>query len=300
MIERLGLATLPDIEAGLLDLAQAIATPQTPDLVSAVGARLRSTPVNLGPRALRTPVTVPPRRLPVVRSVRRSLLLAAVISLLIVGAVLGVRFGLDLLEIEFGPLPSASTSPSARESAGAGPMASPGRTVGPSASVDAGSRLGLGLSSTLEAVTADVDFTLLVPEVLGPPDEVYEGGSSLRGQIAFGYRPRADLPASDLLAGLGLLITQNHGRIDEGLVRKLLDIQLGTVERVDIDGAPAVWIAGGQHVFWYLAPDGTVIDESERRVSDTLAWERDGILYRIEGAPSKERALEIARSMQAP
>jgi hypothetical protein len=300
MIPRLGLATLPDIEAALLDLAQAIDKPQTPDLASAVGARLRSMPAYLGPMALPTPVTVPPRRLPVIRSVRRSLLLAAAISLLIVGAVLGVRFGLDLLEIEFGPVPSASASPSARASAGAEPVASPGRTVGPSASVDAGSRLGLGLRSTLEAVTGDVDFTLLVPAALGPPDEVYEGGSSLRGQIAFGYRPRPDLPENGLLAGLGLLITQNHGRIDEGLVRKLLDMASGTVERVDIDGAPAIWIAGGQHVFWYLAPDGAVIHESERRVGDTLAWERDGVLYRIEGAASKERALEIARSMQAP
>jgi hypothetical protein len=33
-------------------------------------------------------------------------------------------------------------------------------------------------------------------------------------------------------------------------------------------------------------------------VGDTLAWERNGVLYRIEGAITQERALEIARSMR--
>ena len=84
------------------------------------------------------------------------------------------------------------------------------------------------------------------------------------------------------------------------MVHKLIDMELGIVVPVDVDGAPGLWMAGAPHVFWYFAPDGTIIQESERRVGDTLAWERDGILYRIEGAVSKERALEIARSMRAP
>ena len=84
------------------------------------------------------------------------------------------------------------------------------------------------------------------------------------------------------------------------MVHKLIDAQLGIVVPVDVDGAPGFWMAGDPHVFWYLAPDGSTIQESERRVGDTLAWERDGVLYRIEGAPSKERALEIARSMRTP
>src|SRR3712207_7864772 len=45
----------------------------------------------------------------------------------------------------------------------------------------------------------------------------------------------------------------------------------------------SVWISGEPHLFWYLAPDGTFIEESRRVVGNTLAWERDGILYRIEG-----------------
>jgi hypothetical protein len=116
--------------------------------------------------------------------------------------------------------------------------------------------------------------------------------------VSFVYAPRDDLPASTLLRGAGLLVTQNQGESDAGLARKIVDTSLATVEQVDVDGSPGVWISGGEHVFWYLAPDGAFIQESSRLVGDTLAWERDGVLYRIEGAITLSRALEIARSMR--
>jgi hypothetical protein len=292
MIERLGLATVPELESALRDLGSVVDMPPTRDLATAVGDRLRAM-ATAGPMpSAMAPTTIEPRRLPVIRSVRRSLLLAAAIAILVVGAALGVRFGLDLLEIEFGPVPSISVPPAS--------VASPGASARPTPRIDAGARLSLGSVSTLEEAAADADFPLLVPDVLGPPDEVYMGGSALRGQVAFGYRPRADMPKQGLLAGLGLLVTQNRGEFDQGMVHKLIDTELGIVVPVDVDGAPGFWMAGAPHVFWYFAPDGTIIQESERRVGDTLAWERDGILYRIEGAASKERAVEIARSMRAP
>jgi len=65
-----------------------------------------------------------------------------------------------------------------------------------------------------------------------------------------------------------------------------------------MDGSLGVWISGQPHLFWYLAPDGSFIQENRRLVGDTLAWERDGVLYRIEGAITLSRALEIARSMR--
>jgi hypothetical protein len=290
MIERLGLSTLADLEVALTDLATAIELPQTPDVATAVGARLRAS----APSAVQASQGPAPmvRRRPIVRSLRRSLLLAAAVTLLLVGGVLGVRFGLQLLKIDFGPLPSVSAPPAS--------TASPANGGTPAPSVEAGARLALGLRATLGEAIQSTGFPLLVPTDLGPPDEVYLGGTALRGQVAFGYRPRADLPADDLLAGLGLLITQNQGRLDEGLVHKIVDMNAGTVVPLEVDGAPGVWIAGEPHMFWYLDPDGEVIAGSDRRVSDTLAWQRDGILYRIEGADTMEQALEIARSMVAP
>jgi hypothetical protein len=127
---------------------------------------------------------------------------------------------------------------------------------------------------------------------------VYAGDARLRGQVAFVYAPRDDLPASTLLGGAGLLITQNRGQPDNGLARKIVDSGQATVEPVDVDGSPGVWISGAPHLFWYKAPDGSIIEESRRLVGDTLAWESDGVLFRIEGTIAFPRALEIARSMR--
>jgi hypothetical protein len=261
-----------ELEARLADLAAVLAFPPTPDLATAVGARLRSPAAELETR---------PRLLPFRRSVRRSLLLAAALALLVVGGAFAVRFGLELLSIEFGPLPTSAPASASPHPPGA-----------------IGANLRLGRPVTLEDVSAAAAFDVLVPQNLGQPDAVYLGDAALRGQVAFVYAPRNDLPRSDLLGGAGLLVTQNQGGPDPGLAHKIADTSRATVEPVDVDGAPGVWISGDPHLFWYMAPDGTLIDESRRLVGDTLAWERDDVLYRIEGAITLSHALEIARSMR--
>ena len=272
MSNRLGAWGEDELEARLADLATVLAFPTTPDLATAVGSRLRAPAGAVGlrqrPRVIR-------------RSVRRSLLLAAALALLVVGGAFAVRFGLELLSIEFGPVPS---------------MASPSPSAQPPGSIGAGLRLGQPLA--LERAGAAAPFEILLPAALGQPDAVYLGDVALRGQVALVYAPRDDLPASDLLGGAGLLVTQNRGQPDHGLARKLVQAGLATVEPVDVNGATGVWISGSPHVFWYLAPDGSVIEDSRRLVGDTLAWERDGVLYRIEGAITLAHALEIARSMR--
>lgn len=279
MTERLGLTTMPQLESALIDLSMAIQLPPTPDLASAVGARLRERPLAF---PTRRPVWPNLRR-----SLRRSVLLAAVISILVVGAALGFRLGLDLLSIDFGPAPPVLPSASASATAATATDAT-----------SPGAGLGLGTVESIEDARARVTFPVLVPSVLDLPDAVYVGGPGLRGQLAFVYRERDGLPASTLLDGAGLLVTQNPGMADERLGGKLLGAGLTTVEAVVVDGAPGYWISGEPHMFWYLAVDGSFIEDSRRLVGDTLVWERDGVLYRIEGAVSKTRALEIAESMR--
>lgn len=247
--------TTDSLELQLADLAAAIAYPPTPDLAAAVTVRLGS--------GQRRPV--------VVRSFRRSLLLAALLALLVVGAAVAVGWGLRLLSIEFGHVPSPTFVPAIE--------------------------LRMGTPVSLDEAADSADFDLSVPAALGAPDAVYFG-AALRGQVAFVYAPRADLPASDLLGGASLLITQNAGRVDEGLAHKIVNTSNATVAQVDVDGMPGLWISGAPHIFWYLTPEGEFIDDSRRLVGDTLAWERDGILYRIEGVITLERALEIAASMR--
>lgn len=272
MTDRPARGSTAELESALEDLATALAIPPTPDLATTVGTRLRS--------AGRVPS--PPRV--VRRSLRRSLLLAAALALLIVGGAVAVRLGLDLLSVEMGPIPSRA--PSQVATAGAGASRPPGST------------LGLGAARTLDEVRADAPFTVRIPAALGPPDAAYVGGADLRGQVAFVYAARDDLPSSPTLGGAGLLITQNQGEPDDGLAHKLVDMGVATIDAVTVEGARGLWISGAPHVFWYLAPDGAVVQESHRLVGDTLVWERDGVLYRIEGAIPLSRALEIAASMR--
>lgn len=70
-----------------------------------------------------------------------------------------------------------------------------------------------------------------------------------------------------------------------------------TVERLDIDGATAFWIEGG-HGFAYQTPTGFGFEEPRIAGSTLLVERRDGLLLRIEGVRTRERATEIARSVQ--
>jgi hypothetical protein len=292
---------LDELEARLTDLATALAFPPAPDLATSIGTRLRAA----GPQASAGAAAAGPatetlsrpqprprpraRALPwsLHRSARRGLLLAATLALLIVGGALAVRFGLELLSIELGPVPTLGR-----------PSPSPGPAGSPGAAANVGGTLALGRPVTRDQAQAAAPFDVLVPDALGEPDAVYLGGASLRGQVALVYTHRDDLPASGLLGGAGLLVTQNRGEPDDGLAHKLVENGLATIESVVVNGAPGVWISGPPHVFWYLAPDGGFIEDSRRLVGDTLAWERDGVLYRIEGDITLERALEIAESMR--
>ena len=289
MTDRSGRWTDTALEADLTDLGAAVAWPQTPDLAGVVVARLRGTDAPASAVG----------RLPVRRGrpIRRAVLLAAVLVLAVAGAAAAVRLGLDLLDIDIGPIPSPAASPAASPSAPASAATSAGPTTPAPTPAVPGLRLGLGRSTTLADAHATAAFPVRVPADLGEPDRVYVGGPGLRGQVAFLYDPRRGLPASDLLDGAAVLVTQNHGEADDGLAHKLVGAGLATIESVSVDGASGYWISGQPHMFWYLAPDGTAIQESRRLVGDTLVWERDGVLYRIEGAMGRDRALEIAASM---
>jgi hypothetical protein len=82
-------------------------------------------------------------------------------------------------------------------------------------------------------------------------------------------------------------------------------LSLGTnVESVTVDGAPGIWMHGGDHVVWYLAPDERNPDAALHHRSEgvlagnVLAWRRGNVIYRLEAQVSKRRALELARSLE--
>ncbi len=73
----------------------------------------------------------------------------------------------------------------------------------------------------------------------------------------------------------------------------------GTTTRpVRVGVASGLWITGDPHEVAFVDPDGAFQVDRVRRAGDVLLWEDDGVTYRIEGAPSLEQALVVARSLR--
>jgi hypothetical protein len=133
----------------------------------------------------------------------------------------------------------------------------------------------------------------VVPEALGEPDGVYRDAA---GILTLLYRPRAGLPESEE-SGAGALLSQFRGRVEEPLIRKLAGPD-STIERVTVDGERGYWLAGAAHGVLYEDPSGNIREAPQRLAGPTLVWTRGDLTLRLEADIPKERALEIARSVQ--
>ena len=60
----------------------------------------------------------------------------------------------------------------------------------------------------------------------------------------------------------------------------------------------AIWIEGAPHLFFYRPPDSDFAESELRLAANVLLLERGDLLVRLEGAFSRERALELARSLR--
>jgi hypothetical protein len=66
------------------------------------------------------------------------------------------------------------------------------------------------------------------------------------------------------------------------------------IEPVLAAGGVGYWISGAPHVLLYQDASGEIREDRGRRAGDVLLWERGGVTYRIEGAPSVEAAQRLA------
>ena len=249
---------MADLERKLRALASAEEWPPTPDLAPGVVGRLEQA---AGPAS-----AAPGRSSPTPRR-RRRRALAAALALLVAlpGAALAfpevrgdVLEWLGLRDVEVRRTPQPP----------------PARELRPEP--DLGSRV------TLAQARRRVGFAPLVPGALGAPDEVRVDGP----RVALVYREAKRI---------GVLITQQQG--GEVIAEKLAGPGT-TVERVSVDGAPGAWLAGEPHAILFMDARGRFREERLRLADDTLVWERDGLVLRVEGAASRERALAIARSLR--
>jgi hypothetical protein len=200
-------------------------------------------------------------------AVRRSLALALVATLVLAAAVAAAALVLPGLRIMLVPSVPPAASP-----------------TGP------GAGLSLG-----DPITTDGAATS-VPGLLGEPTATY---SAHDGEVISLVWAAGDALPEIGDSDVGLILQEIRGSLDRERVEKLV-VEVGaSVLAVEVDGADGFWIEGPPHLVRYRGPGGEQRAELTRLVGDTLVWQRDGVLYRLESGIGFDRALRVAESMRS-
>jgi hypothetical protein len=149
-------------------------------------------------------------------------------------------------------------------------------------------RLALGTPVAVDAIGAGV------PAVLGAPDEAYVLGD--HEVLSLVYAADPDLPELGG-SGIGLLVQVIDGDLDRERVLKLVGEVGASVTEVRVGSAPGFWVSGPPHLVHYTSPSGIDRSQATRVAGDTLVWERDSVLYRIESGLGLTETLRIAESI---
>jgi hypothetical protein len=251
-----------DLEQRLTRLGREMDWPETPDL---------------GPAVRRSLSSRRPRRRPLI--VRRSLAIALASLLVLAGgvfaAVPGVRDAvLDIFGLQGATVERRPEVPSAPE-------------LRP---------LQLGQRTTLERARREVGFTPLMPRAAGRPDGVFVSTRAPGGELSFTYGPAPGMPSTGS-TGLGLLVSEFRGDLAPEYMGKIAG-QSTRIERLRVDGQRAIWIEGAPHLFFYRPPDSDFAESELRLAHNVLLLEQGKLLVRLEGSFGRERALELARSLE--
>ncbi len=91
--------------------------------------------------------------------------------------------------------------------------------------------------------------------------------------------------------GRQILVSTLRGTWDGELLRKTVGTS-AQIEEVEVDGNRGLWISGAPHEVFYESSDGRVA--IERVAADTLLWQDDGVLWRVEGFDRLADALAFA------
>jgi hypothetical protein len=253
-----------DLEQRLHDLRPYLEYPTTPNLVVAVRARLVAAPR----RPWWSSFAVP-----------RRLALVAAAVLIVIGSLLAIPQTRDTIAHWFGVkgvivnnVPSLPPGPFGHD-------------------------LQLGYRTTLADARAGVHFHILVPAdpVLGQPDEVWLNPAVPGGEVSFVYRARPDLPTASK-SDVAILVMEFQATTDQFSFQKMLGPDTKLSE-VTVNGGHGYWLEGSPHVFFYSNGAGTFHQENMRLATNTLVWQQGDQTLRIEGAATKDQALQIAASM---
>jgi hypothetical protein len=265
-----------ELERSLVELAERLEIPGEERLVGAVLGRVRQ---------------------PVPRPVLRTTVRWAVAVMIVLGVAAAVLpgprravarwLGFDSVRIEPNVTLLTTTTPTTPASDVTTATVATSTTV-------ATPPFDLGPAVSIEEAMSSTGLPDPTPAQLGSPQSIHVVKPPEVGQIVEVYGPSELLPESDV-TGVGALVSVFPGVISEGLFGKVLGPD-ATVQSVDVAGSPGYWIEGAPHeVFFEL--NGQTERDTMRLATNTLLWQRDGRVYRVEADVSLETALRIAVSI---
>ncbi|XUL90573.1 hypothetical protein ACQ86D_31325 [Streptomyces galilaeus] len=159
---------------------------------------------------------------------------------------------------------------------------------------------GCGRSVTLAQARRQAGFEPLVPDALGVPDAVTVTGEP-HGRFLVGLCWRE--------GGHTVRVDEYPARLDIGFAKTVTQPPewLSLDASVSPDGIeePALWFARPHLLsFWLVDADGDRYTRAERTAGPTLLWTHPvggvpggDLTFRLEGVASKQRAVEIAKSL---
>jgi hypothetical protein len=169
-------------------------------------------------------------------------------------------------------------------------------TPSPLPSGPLGKRLGLGTPTSLAQAQSQVKWRIVVPASLGRPDEVYlQQGAPSGGEVTLVYGARPDIKVSGQ-TGVSVLVTEARGTVNEQFFGKSIGPGT-TIESVSVNGHAGWWISGQPHDFFFTDAAGNPYFDTLRLATNTLIFDDNGTIVRIEGDMTKTQALDVAAGM---
>jgi hypothetical protein len=167
----------------------------------------------------------------------------------------------------------------------------------PTPSPRAGQSLGLGRPTTLSEAQSRLSWHITIPQALGQPDAVYlalppNGPSG--GEVTLVYAMSPGIEPSGQ-TGVSLLLTEARGSVNEQYFQKTVGPDV-TIQEVVVNGHRGWWISGEPHTFVFTDANGNPYVDTLRLATNTLLFDDNGTVIRIEGDMTKAQALQIATS----
>lgn len=271
-----------DLEQSLAELADRLEIPGGDWLVADVLRRIDE------------PAPTATRRHPALRLAVVLVAVLAVVTVVLPGPRHAVArwLGFDSVRIEPGVTVPTTATPSTTSTTTVPTAASTATTASTTLPEP---DLGLGPAISIGAAISRTGLADPTPALLGAPRSVHVVQPPEAGQIVLVYAP-SDLVPQSSVTGVGALVSVLPATIDEGLFVKTLG-DTATVRPSQVGTSKAYWIEGAPHQVFFQTGD-QIVPQTLRLATNTLLWERDGRVYRIEADIDLDTALRIANSIR--